>query len=746
VAIRRGSGALEGEREHSSNLLLHTPPTTSSPFLLSSSASSSPSLSPYSSPNQSPRHHRRSVSVGGSPFLNREVSLGRTNALLSYAASNLPSSSSTRRSPGVVFQTDSNSTRQSLSKLSSSCSSPSYSHRTRPTHRRFKSHHRHILESQEHLFCQPPTNFRPISQFHHQHHTTTSNPSEEEDYVLERAHSAASRSTTFITTHTEEEEQGFGNHHQIYQEEEIFPRSTIISGPGASASPTSSESEPEDLWFGEAESKNDNSNKSKFGFSVDFNLDFSFGEKTSSTDRKGKEKERNKGRREVEGAINQTNREEEAQGFCGKYFRNNYFQLNCNNTNNNNNNNNNNNDNFLEYESVEVILVTENKEKEARTNSNNNNNSNNNTNNNNNSKKKKRRKKRTISTLDRFIFRLRRLGERMERCGSMLRWSIPMACLGRLVRRYNGNNRRVLKWVMRINLILTFLTFILSYASLWYTVIMPFKMYSGVMGVVVVGVGHLLALLLLVSWGMAVFADPGYVPLGWSPFVNTNSEAIPAGPGEEVGMGGKKQEVEEEMEVVKEGRISLEEFARSSEEETSPNGRSMCHLCGCYKPQRCHHCSDCNRCVLKMDHHCPYINNCVGQRNLKVFILFLFYGASISLFALFFFSLRAVDLYRNRDTYQTRALWIHGGVVALNLWGLLLLALASLGMCIRHSYYLLHNQTVLEAITRGTREFDMGYFANLKEALGSHVVLWLIPSLPPKVDDYARIIDEEELH
>lgn len=115
-----------------------------------------------------------------------------------------------------------------------------------------------------------------------------------------------------------------------------------------------------------------------------------------------------------------------------------------------------------------------------------------------------------------------------------------MACLGRLVRRYNGNNRRVLKWVMRINLILTFLTFILSYASLWYTVIMPFKMYSGVMGVVVVGVGHLLALLLLVSWGMAVFADPGYVPLGWSPFVNTNSEAIPAGPGEEVGMGGKK--------------------------------------------------------------------------------------------------------------------------------------------------------------------------------------------------------------
>jgi palmitoyltransferase len=36
----------------------------------------------------------------------------------------------------------------------------------------------------------------------------------------------------------------------------------------------------------------------------------------------------------------------------------------------------------------------------------------------------------------------------------------------------------------------------------------------------------------------------------------------------------------------------------------------FCQKCNIYKPFRAHHCSVCNRCVLKMDHHCPWINNC----------------------------------------------------------------------------------------------------------------------------------------
>ena len=32
--------------------------------------------------------------------------------------------------------------------------------------------------------------------------------------------------------------------------------------------------------------------------------------------------------------------------------------------------------------------------------------------------------------------------------------------------------------------------------------------------------------------------------------------------------------------------------------------KRYCLLCHVFKPERCHHCSICNRCVLNMDHHC----------------------------------------------------------------------------------------------------------------------------------------------
>ncbi|XP_002739694.1 palmitoyltransferase ZDHHC16-like [Saccoglossus kowalevskii] len=49
---------------------------------------------------------------------------------------------------------------------------------------------------------------------------------------------------------------------------------------------------------------------------------------------------------------------------------------------------------------------------------------------------------------------------------------------------------------------------------------------------------------------------------------------------------------------------------------------SVCKKCISPKPSRTHHCSVCNKCILKMDHHCPWLNNCVGHFNHRYFLQF----------------------------------------------------------------------------------------------------------------------------
>lgn len=57
----------------------------------------------------------------------------------------------------------------------------------------------------------------------------------------------------------------------------------------------------------------------------------------------------------------------------------------------------------------------------------------------------------------------------------------------------------------------------------------------------------------------------------------------------------------------------------------SPTAYRYCVKCSVWKPDRCHHCSSCNRCVLRMDHHCPWFATCIGYYNQKYFIQLIIY-------------------------------------------------------------------------------------------------------------------------
>lgn len=61
--------------------------------------------------------------------------------------------------------------------------------------------------------------------------------------------------------------------------------------------------------------------------------------------------------------------------------------------------------------------------------------------------------------------------------------------------------------------------------------------------------------------------------------------------------------------------------------DTSLAISTFCEKCRRKRPPRTHHCSVCNRCILRMDHHCPWVGNCVGFYNHKFFVQFLLYAS-----------------------------------------------------------------------------------------------------------------------
>ncbi|XP_037087244.1 palmitoyltransferase ZDHHC20-B-like [Pollicipes pollicipes] len=153
-----------------------------------------------------------------------------------------------------------------------------------------------------------------------------------------------------------------------------------------------------------------------------------------------------------------------------------------------------------------------------------------------------------------------------------------------------------------------------------------------------------------------------------------------------------------------------------------------CERCRLIKPDRCHHCSVCGECVLKMDHHCPWVNNCIGFANYKFFVLFLGYAFTycvyITLSTLKYFIVFWKDGLQGMARFHILFLFFVAAMFGVSLISLL-------GY---HCYLVLRNQSTLETFRPpifqsgpDKRGFHMGKFNNFCEVFGDSKARWFLP-------------------
>lgn len=175
--------------------------------------------------------------------------------------------------------------------------------------------------------------------------------------------------------------------------------------------------------------------------------------------------------------------------------------------------------------------------------------------------------------------------------------------------------------------------------------------------------------------------------------------------------------------------------------ETKHDGQPRyCRKCRQHKPDRTHHCSICDSCVLKMDHHCPWLNNCVGFYNYKYFVLFVGWGAVYCAYFCATTVPSIVELFKADLGSGFGSGELQMGLAVL-ISGIFFLALAMFSGI--HASLLLSNKTTIESFQDRTllrmdstgpviamdrtHPWDLGWRENWKSVMGRNIWRAFLP-------------------
>ncbi|XP_028815766.1 palmitoyltransferase ZDHHC2 [Denticeps clupeoides] len=155
----------------------------------------------------------------------------------------------------------------------------------------------------------------------------------------------------------------------------------------------------------------------------------------------------------------------------------------------------------------------------------------------------------------------------------------------------------------------------------------------------------------------------------------------------------------------------------------------FCNHCLLVKPDRCHHCSVCDKCILKMDHHCPWVNNCVGFSNYKFFMLFLVYSLLYCLFITATDLQYFIQVWTNGLPDTQAKFHIMFLLFAASMFSVSLASLFSY-----HCWLVCKNRSTLEAFRapafrHGTDKngFSLGLSKNFRQVFGDEKKYWPLP-------------------